>query len=95
MSKPIAFIIGAGKNIGAGTAKALLSKGYRVALAARSLKQEDSTSDCLLLKVDLSDPSTVGPAFDALRKHWGEPNVVFYNGMYWCHTRHHRLLLGV
>jgi len=31
MSKPIAFIIGAGKNIGASTTKALQAKGYRVA----------------------------------------------------------------
>lgn len=82
MSIPIAFIIGAGKNIGASTAKVLQSKGYRVALAARSLKQADSTSDNLLLNVDLSDPSTVSPAFDSVRKQWGEPSVVFYNGTY-------------
>jgi len=31
MSKPIAFIIGAGKNIGASTTKALQANGYRVA----------------------------------------------------------------
>jgi len=81
MSKPIALIIGAGKNIGASTAKVLQTKGYRVALAARSLKPEDSTSDKLLLQVDLSDPETVSPAFASLRKQWGDPSVVFYNGI--------------
>jgi len=81
MSKPIAFIIGAGKRIGAGAADALQSKGYRVALAARSLKPEDSTSDRLLLPVDLSNTESIAPAFASLRKQWGEPSVVFYNGV--------------
>ena len=80
MSKPIAFIIGAGKRIGAGAADVLQSKGYRVALAARSLKPEDSTSDRLLLPVDLSNTESIAPAFASLRKQWGEPSVVFYNG---------------
>lgn len=79
MSKPIAFIIGAGKNIGAGVANALQSKGYRVALAARSHKQDDSTGDRLHLSVDLSNPDSVAPAFTSIRKQWGEPAVVFYN----------------
>ena len=56
MSKPIAFIIGAGQRIGAGVADALQSKGYKIALAARSLKPEDSSSERLLLPVDLSSP---------------------------------------
>jgi NAD(P)-dependent dehydrogenase (short-subunit alcohol dehydrogenase family) len=80
MSKPIAFIIGAGKRIGASTAEVLQSKGYRVALAARSLKQEDSTDDELHLSVDLSNPDSIAPAFTSLRKQWGEPSVIFYNG---------------
>lgn len=80
MTKPIAFIIGAGKNIGLSTAKILQSKGYRIALAARSLKPEDSTNETLHLALDLSKPEAVGPAFASLRKQWGEPSVVFYNG---------------
>jgi NAD(P)-dependent dehydrogenase (short-subunit alcohol dehydrogenase family) len=82
MSKPIAFIIGAGKRIGAGAADVLQSKGYRVALAARSLKPEDSTSDRLHVPVDLSNAESIAPAFASLRKQWGEPSVVFYNGMH-------------
>jgi hypothetical protein len=57
------------------------AKGYRVAMAARSLKPEDSTDDKLHLSVDLSNPDSIGPAFSSLRKQWGEPSVVFYNGM--------------
>lgn len=82
MTKPIAFIIGAGKNIGLSTAAILQSKGYRIALAARSLKPHDSTTETLHLALDLSKPEAVGPAFASLRKQWGEPSVVFYNGVY-------------
>lgn len=80
MSKPIAFIIGAGKNIGLSTAATLQSKGYRIALAARSLNPKDSTTEILHLALDLSKPEAVGPAFASLREQWGEPSVVFYNG---------------
>ncbi|TKA82579.1 hypothetical protein B0A55_01184 [Friedmanniomyces simplex] len=79
MSKPIAFIIGAGKNIGASTTKALQAKGYRVAQAARSVNPDDSKDDDLLLKNDLSKPDNVASLFARLRKSWGEPSVVIYN----------------
>lgn len=82
MTKPIAFIIGAGKNIGLSTAAILQSRGYRIALAARSLKPQDSTTETLHLALDLSKPEAVGPVFASLRKQWGEPSVVFYNGVY-------------
>lgn len=62
-------------------ADALLSKGYRIALAARSVKPKDSTSDRLLIPVDLSNTDSIAPAFASLRKQWGEPGVVFYNGI--------------
>ncbi|KAK1060372.1 hypothetical protein LTR74_011915 [Friedmanniomyces endolithicus] len=79
MSKPIAFIIGAGKNIGASTTKALQAKGYRVARAARTINPDDSKGDDLFLKCDLTKPETVSSLFAALRKSWGEPSVVIYN----------------
>lgn len=81
MSKPIAFIIGAGKNIGAGTADVLRSKGYRIALAARSLRHGDSKDSSLHLNLDLTKPDAVSNAFATIRKEWGEPSVVHYNGV--------------
>ena len=80
MSKPIAFIIGSGRKVGASTAQALQSKGYRVAQAARSFKPEDSTDDNLLLQTDLSKPETLTSAWSKLRSTWGDPSVVVYNG---------------
>ncbi|KAF2149519.1 NAD(P)-binding protein [Myriangium duriaei CBS 260.36] len=80
MSKPIAFIIGAGKNIGASTDRLLRSKGYRVAQAARSLDVNDASEDSLRLKVDLASADSIKHAFEEIRSKWGEPNVVIYNG---------------
>ena len=80
MSKPIAIIFGAGKNIGAATAKAFSSKGFRVAQAARSLDSSDNNDDSLHLKADLSQSGSVSNVFDSVRKTWGEPSVIIYNG---------------
>ncbi|KAK5682527.1 hypothetical protein LTS10_005655 [Elasticomyces elasticus] len=79
MSKPIALILGAGKNIGASSTKAFQAKGYRVAQAARSLQPQDSTDNDLLLKCDLSKPELISSVFADVRKSWGEPSVVIYN----------------
>lgn len=80
MSKPIVFIIGAGKNVGASTASIFLSKGYRVARAARSIETSIEDEDNISLKVDLASPDTVIAAFAKIRQVWGEPGVVIYNG---------------
>ncbi|KAM0715756.1 hypothetical protein Q7P37_008270 [Cladosporium fusiforme] len=79
MSKPIAFIIGAGQRVGASTAEAFRSKGYRIALASRSLKPEDSTEDSLLLSADFTKPASISETFTSIRKQWGEPSVIVYN----------------
>ena len=81
MSKPIALILGAGKNIGASTAQMLRTKGFKVALAARSLKQADD-ADTLHLTADFSQPSSITSLFATLRETWGEPSVILYNGQY-------------
>ena len=79
MSKPIAFIIGSGKKVGASTALALQQKGYRVAQAARSFNPSDSTDTNLLLTTDLTKPATLSSAFSKLRETWGDPSMVIYN----------------
>ncbi|QIX00965.1 hypothetical protein AMS68_006482 [Peltaster fructicola] len=80
MARPIAFIIGAGKNIGASTAKVLQSQGYRVAQAARSVDTTVRDDTNIFLKVDLASPKAITDAFTELRQVWGEPGVVIYNG---------------
>jgi NAD(P)-dependent dehydrogenase (short-subunit alcohol dehydrogenase family) len=80
MSQPILLIFGVGKNIGATTVKKFLSNGYRVASATRSAKPDDSDTEKLLLPCDITKPDTVSAAFASVRKTWGEPSVVIFNG---------------
>ena len=80
MSKPIVLIFGAGKNIGAATARAFSAKGYRVAQAARSANPAGSEDNNLFLTADLSKIGAVSDVFTSVRKTWGEPSVVLYNG---------------
>jgi NAD(P)-dependent dehydrogenase (short-subunit alcohol dehydrogenase family) len=80
MSSPIALIIGAGPGVGAGVIKAFAAKGYRVASAARSLKDETTSDGQLKIKVDLSSPGNVKPLFEKVKEKLGAPSVVVYNG---------------
>ncbi|KAJ5322875.1 hypothetical protein N7452_011164 [Penicillium brevicompactum] len=44
---PVILILGAGPNIGINVARVFAAKGYKVALASRSLKDQESTADQL------------------------------------------------
>ncbi|KAF7348172.1 hypothetical protein MSAN_01770100 [Mycena sanguinolenta] len=66
MSSLVAFIIGAGKNIGEHTAAALKAKGYQVAPR--------------LPQTYVESPETVKTAFSQVTKELGPPNVVIFNG---------------
>jgi NAD(P)-dependent dehydrogenase (short-subunit alcohol dehydrogenase family) len=76
----IAFILGAGPNIGQSVVQTFASKGYKVALAARSLVEADSTDDQLNVKCDFSNPEDVVNAFARVNNVFGIPSVVVYNG---------------
>lgn len=77
---PVILILGAGGNIGHHVARAFAARGYKVALAARSLKEEESTPDRLNIRSDLSDPNSVVQAFAKVKAAFGLPSVVVYNG---------------
>ncbi|KAL2671301.1 hypothetical protein Neosp_013881 [[Neocosmospora] mangrovei] len=76
---PIALILGAGPNIGQAVARTFASKGYKVALASRSLKEADSTENQLNIPSDFSKPDDVVNAFTKVKKVFGIPSVVIYN----------------
>ncbi|KAK1762704.1 hypothetical protein QBC33DRAFT_551326 [Phialemonium atrogriseum] len=79
-TSPVVLILGAGSNIGHHVARAFASKGYRVALAARSLKHTDNTADQVNIPGDLSDPNAVVSAFSKVKSLLGvPPSVVVYN----------------
>ncbi|EEU34292.1 uncharacterized protein NECHADRAFT_50337 [Fusarium vanettenii 77-13-4] len=76
---PVALILGAGPNIGQAIARTFASKGYKVALASRSLKEADSTENQLNIPSDFSKPDDVVNAFTKVKKVFGIPSVVIYN----------------
>jgi NAD(P)-dependent dehydrogenase (short-subunit alcohol dehydrogenase family) len=77
---PVVLILGAGPNIGQAVARTFASKGYKVALAARSLKEADSTDNQLNIPSDFSKTDDVVNAFAKVKKVFGIPSVVVYNG---------------
>lgn len=78
---PVALILGAGPNIGQSVARKFASNGYKVALAARSLKETDSTDDTLNIPSDFSKTEDVVNAFTKTKEALGIPSVVVFNGM--------------
>lgn len=79
-TSPVILILGAGPNIGQSVARLFASKGYKVALAARSLKEADSTDKQLNIPCDFSKTDDVVSAFQKVKKVFGIPSVVVYNG---------------
>lgn len=76
----IALILGAGPNIGASVAEEFASKGYKVVLTSRKIA-ENANPSFSHIKGDLSQPNSVVDVFTQVRKLYGEPGVVVYNGM--------------
>jgi len=79
-TSPIIIILGAGANIGQAVARTFASRGYKVALAARSLDESESTGDLLNIKSDFSKSEDVLSAFKKVNEVFGIPSVVIYNG---------------
>ena len=79
-SSPVLLILGSGPRIGHHVARAFISKGYKIALASRQPKEEDSTPDQVTIRSDLSDPTAVAEVFSEVKERLGLPSVVIYNG---------------
>lgn len=77
---PVVLILGSGPNIGKHVARAFATKGYKVALASRSLTEADSTADQVNISSDFSDPESVIKTFSKVESLLGFPSVVVYNG---------------
>jgi NAD(P)-dependent dehydrogenase (short-subunit alcohol dehydrogenase family) len=77
---PVILILGSGPNVGHHVAGAFVAKGYKVALASRSVKEEDSNTDQVYISTDLSDPHSVKDIFSKVEASLGLPSVVVYNG---------------
>jgi NAD(P)-dependent dehydrogenase (short-subunit alcohol dehydrogenase family) len=74
MSKVI-LILGSGSNIGVHVSRAFTSQGYKVALAARSLKESDNTPSQIHIQADFSNPNAIITAFSKTKALLGVPGV--------------------
>ncbi|KAF2100239.1 putative short-chain dehydrogenase [Rhizodiscina lignyota] len=79
MTAPVLFILGAGPKIGLSVANAFAAKGYKIALASRSVQDGVGEDGYLRLQVDLSNPAQVQGAFAKVKEQLGIPSVVVYN----------------
>lgn len=83
MSTPtkIVLVLGAGGTIGASVATLFAQHGYKIALAARSLKDATNADGHLQIHADVAEEASVGTAFDKVAaKFGGPPSAVVYNG---------------
>lgn len=80
MATPVLFVLGAGPKIGLSVAKTFAAKGYKVALAARSMQDGVGEDGYLRLQLDLSKTGEVHNAFTRVKEQFGIPSVVVYNG---------------
>ncbi|KAF9534370.1 hypothetical protein CPB83DRAFT_879582 [Crepidotus variabilis] len=79
-SNLVAFIIGAGSNVGNAVASKLKEQGYKVALGSRNPKVDDKDKGYYFpVKVDAQSKESVLAAFQSVNKELGPVNVVVYN----------------
>ncbi|KAG8899141.1 hypothetical protein FRC01_010646, partial [Tulasnella sp. 417] len=79
-SKPVAFVIGYGPNVGAAIARKFKSEGFRVAVSAHKLDEGAAKEDGYLgIQADFGDIASVRSAFDRLESELGPSAAVIYN----------------
>lgn len=79
MSRPVALILGAGANIGQGTADAFLVEGYSVALVSRKPDNTRTAPNTIKIAGNLSKPESVREIFAKAEEQLGIPEVVVYS----------------
>ncbi|MGC9236922.1 MAG: SDR family NAD(P)-dependent oxidoreductase [Thiomonas sp.] len=72
------WVIGASTGIGRATAIALLQRGARVAVSARSAQALQSIDSALPLPLDATDAAAVQTAMQTLQRDWGGLDVLLY-----------------
>lgn len=80
-SRPTIFIIGFGRNIGAGVARKFKKEGFNVAVASRTVEQMDVLAEgYLAVKMDLGKVADIERGFEEVEQVYGPAAVVIYNG---------------
>jgi NAD(P)-dependent dehydrogenase (short-subunit alcohol dehydrogenase family) len=83
VTKPVCVVVGVGEGNGAAFARAFAREGMSLALLARGTEftqaLADEIGDARAYSCDVTDPSGIAAAFDAIRTDLGDPSVLIYN----------------
>lgn len=82
MSSQVVLILGAGTRVGKSLAQKFAGKGFKVAVASRSINPEIAKAVHASTEVDFSTTSSVRNVFTWATSEIGIPNVVVYNGWF-------------
>jgi NAD(P)-dependent dehydrogenase (short-subunit alcohol dehydrogenase family) len=90
MQGKLALVTGAGRGIGAATAKALAAKGAHVVLTARNVKQLEEVEDAIhdtggtstIAPLDLTEPDAVGRLASAIAGRWDALDYMVLSAAY-------------
>jgi len=78
-SRLVAFVLGAGSNVGTSVAAKLKENGYLVALGSRNPQPNSGDPAYLNVQVDIAKRESIESAFDTVVEKLGPVNVVIYN----------------
>jgi NAD(P)-dependent dehydrogenase (short-subunit alcohol dehydrogenase family) len=81
---PVCLVTGAGRGIGAAVASRLSTRGYRVAMNARSVGELEAVAaglpgPTLVVPADLTATGAVDHVFDTVEKEWGPVEILIAN----------------
>jgi 3-oxoacyl-[acyl-carrier protein] reductase len=80
----VAIVTGAGRGIGAATARLLAASGVRVALASRTVRELDDVAadidGAMVVPTDLTSESAIAALFEATLQRFGDLHLLVNNG---------------
>lgn len=78
---PVLLFLGAGKKLGTQVPAIFAEAGYKIAVVARTPKEEFEKRGYYQVQADFNNPESIPEVFAKVRENVGIPTVVVYNGM--------------
>lgn len=77
---PVLLFLGAGKGLGTKIPAVFAEAGYKVAVVARTPKEEFARREYYQVQADFNNPESLPEVFAKVQADVGVPTVVVYNG---------------
>lgn len=81
---PVLLFLGAGKKLGTQVPAVFAEAGYKIAVVARTRKEEFESRGYYHVQADFNNPESIPEVFAKVRENVGIPTVVVYNGELIC-----------